>query len=186
MLSRLAPIVGRRLIPGFFAGFVIMAACQARGEAMLELFQQTWPQLTQKMPEIAEAGYDSLWVPNPAKGNSGAYSIGYDAFDPFDLGSTNQQGTAATSYATQAQLIQLVQTAHLFVCRVYCVCVMDPRSSTVPGYPGSGTPSNYYPGLVPADFHLQVVSGGYKNWNNVSDWCSVPNVENNPLLGLCD
>ena len=39
---------------------------------MLELFQMTWPQITQKMPEIAEAGYDSLWLPNPAKGNSGA------------------------------------------------------------------------------------------------------------------
>ena len=70
---------------------------------MLELFQMTWPQITQKMPEIAEAGYDSLWLPNPAKGNSGAYSVGYDQFDPFDLGSTNQQGTIATKYGTQDQ-----------------------------------------------------------------------------------
>jgi hypothetical protein len=67
---------------------------------MLELFQMTWPQITQKMPEIAEAGYNSLWLPNPAKGNSGGYSIGYDVFDPFDLGSTNQQGTVATRYGT--------------------------------------------------------------------------------------
>ena len=49
-----------------------------RGEAMLELFNVKWADLTQKMPEIAEAGYDSLWVPNPAKGTSGGYSIGYD------------------------------------------------------------------------------------------------------------
>ena len=103
--------------------------CPSRGEAMLELFQMTWPQITQKMPEIAEAGYDSLWVPNPAKGNSGAYSIGYDPFDPFDLGSTNQQGTIATAYGTQAQLIQMVQTAHRFGIRVYFDNVMNHRSS---------------------------------------------------------
>src|ERR1700742_3996502 len=62
----------------------------AHAEAMLELFNVRWADLTAKMPEIAEAGYDSLWVPNPAKGNSGTYSIGYDQFDPFDLGSKNQ------------------------------------------------------------------------------------------------
>ena len=48
----------------------------------------------------------------------------------------------------------------------------------MPGYPGSGTPTNYYPGLVPQDFHLQTVSGGYKNWSSIGDpygascrWC---------------
>lgn len=153
---------------------------------MLELFQMSWNQISQKMPEIAEAGYDSLWLPNPAKGNSGGYSVGYDQFDPFDLGSTNQQGTVATKYGTQADLIQMVQMAHRFGIRVYFDNVMNHRASTVPGYPGSGTPTNYYPGLVPQDFHLQVVSGGYQNWPSVSDWCSVQNVENNPLLGLCD
>jgi glycosidase len=153
---------------------------------MLELFQTTWPQLTQKMPEIAEVGYDSLWVPNPAKGNSGAYSIGYDQFDPFDLGNTNQQGTIATKYGTQAQLIQMVETAHRFGIRVYFDNIMNHRASTVPGYPGSGTPTNYYPGLIPQDFHLKTVSGGFVNWPSISDWCDVQNVENQPLLGLCD
>jgi hypothetical protein len=157
-----------------------------RGEAMLELFQMTWPQVTQKMPEIAEAGYDSLWLPNPAKGNSGAYSIGYDQFDPFDLGSTNQQGTIATKYGTQAQLIQMVETAHRFGIRIYFDNIMNHRASTVPGYPGSGTPTNYYPGLIPQDFHLKTVAGGFENWPSISDWCDVQNVENQPLLGLCD
>jgi glycosidase len=160
----------------------------ARGEAMLELFNLTWPQITTKMPEIAEAGYDSLWLPNPAKGNSGAFSYGYDQFDPFDLGSTNQQGTVATRWGTQDQLIEMVQMAHRFGIRVYFDNVMNHRSSTVPGYPGSGTATNYYPGLVPQDFHLQIVSGGYNNWPSVGDpyWCTTPVVQNQPLLGLCD
>lgn len=153
---------------------------------MLELFQQTWPEITAKMPEIAEAGYDSLYLPNPCKGNSGGYSVGYDVFDPFDLGSTNQQGTVATKYGTQAQLIQMVQTAHRFGIRVYFDNVMNHRASTVPGYPGSGTPTTYYPGLIPQDFHLQTVSGGYKSWANISDWCDTWQVENQLLEGLCD
>ena len=147
-----------------------LAVQSARAESMLELFQMSWNQIAQKMPEIAEAGYDSLWLPNPAKGNSGGYSVGYDVFDPFDLGSTNQQGTIATMYGTQADLIQMVQTAHRFGIRVYFDNVMNHRASTVPGYPGSGTPTNYYPGLIPQDFHLQTISGGYENWPSVSEW----------------
>src|SRR6516162_191921 len=58
-------------------------ARQGRGEAMLELFRQTWPQITAKIPELAEAGYDAIYVPNPCKGNSGGFSPGYDVFDPF-------------------------------------------------------------------------------------------------------
>jgi hypothetical protein len=172
------------------AVFLLASLCiqSARAEALLELFQQTWNQISQRMPEIAEAGYDSLWVPNPCKGNSGAYSTGYDPFDPFDLGGTNQQGTIATQYGTQSDLIRMVQIAHRFGIRVYFDNVMNHRSSTVPAYPGSGTPTNYYPGLAPADFHLQTVSGGYKNWPDIGDpyWCTTSVVEHQPLEGLCD
>jgi glycosidase len=175
-------------LAGFLFLFAAAGVRPAHGEAMLELFNVNWTDLTTKMPEIAEAGYDSLWVPNPAKGNSGAYSYGYDAFDPFDLGSTNQQGTVATRWGTQSQLIQMVQTAHRFGIRIYFDNVMNHRSSTVPGYPGSGTPTNYYPGLIPQDFHLQTVTGGWNNWPSIGDpyWCTTSVVQNQPLLGLCD
>ena len=179
-------VAASNLLAILISTLLVLGIRQARAEAMLELFQMTWPQITQKMPEIAEAGYDSLWVPNPAKGTSGSYSTGYDTFDPFDLGSTNHQGTIATAYGTQSELIQMVQIAHRFGIRVYFDDVMNHRSSNVPGYPGSGNPTNYYPGLIPQDFHLQTVSGGYQNWPNVSYWCSVQNVENQPLEGLCD
>jgi glycosidase len=188
-LNRFAAAVNRRA-PAVFLVLAMAAGSvrPVRGEAMLELFQQTWPQITQKMPEIAEAGYDSLWLPNPCKGNSGAYSVGYDPFDPFDLGGTNQQGTVGTKYGTQDQLIQMVQIAHRFGIRVYFDNVMNHRGNTVPGYPGSGTATNYYPGLIPQDFHLQTVTGGYNNWPSVGDpyWCTTPVVQNQPLIGLCD
>ena len=161
-------------------------AWMARGEAMLELFQVSWSDLTQKMPELAEAGYASLWLPPPAKGTSGSSSVGYDLFDPFDLGDKNQAGTTATKYGTRAQLIQMVQTAHQFGIRVYFDNIMNHRGNVVPGY-NSGTATNYYPGMLPQDFHLKTVSGGfYANWADISDWCNVTNILYNPLLGLVD
>ena len=153
---------------------------------MLELFNVKWADLTAKMPEIAEAGYDSLWVPNPAKGESGSYSVGYDLFDPFDLGDKNQRGTIATQWGTKAQLLQMVQTAHRFGIRVYFDNVMNHRAFTVPGYNAS-TPTNYYPGLVPQDFHLQTVGGGYfVNWPSISDFNNQWQVQYQPLVGLID
>ena len=96
-IEAISPPGGLHRVVGGLSGLTVNQAC---GEGMLELFQTPWSEITQKMPEIAEAGYDSLWLPNPAKGNSGSFSVGYDQFDPFDLGSTNQQGTIATMYGT--------------------------------------------------------------------------------------
>src|SRR5215510_3481903 len=105
----------------------------ARGEAMLQLFNVSWKELATKMPEIAEAGYTSLWLPPPAKGGS-VYSVGYDLFDPFDLGNIDQRYTVATKYGTKAELIQAVETAHRFGIRVYFDNIMNHRAFDVPGY----------------------------------------------------
>ncbi len=152
---------------------------------MLQLFNVSWSDVIQKMPEIAEAGYTSLWLPPPTKAGSG-YSIGYDVFDPFDLGDKNQRGTIATHWGTKAQLQQLVLVAHRFGLRVYFDNITNHRGFDVPGY-NSSTATNLYPGMVPADFHLQTVSGGYyQNWPNISDWNNVWQVQNQPLSGLLD
>jgi glycosidase len=156
----------------------------ARGEAMLELFQMKWTELTQKMPELAEAGYTSLWLPQPAKGGS-VFSVGYDLFDPFDLGDKNQSGTTATKYGTKAELLQMVETAHRFGIRVYFDNVMNHRQGVVPGY-DIYTPTNFFPGLWPKDFHLQTTSGGNRNWPNVENWNNQGYVQNEPINGLCD
>jgi hypothetical protein len=156
----------------------------ARGEAMLQLFQMKWTELTQKMPELAEAGYTSLWLPQPAKGGS-VYSVGYDLFDPFDLGDKNQNGTTATKYGTKAELLQMVETAHRFGIRVYFDNVMNHRQGVVPGY-DVYTPTNFFPGLWPKDFHLKTTSSGNRNWPGVENWNDQNYVQNEPINGLCD
>jgi Alpha amylase, catalytic domain len=156
----------------------------ARGEMMMQLFQVRWSDLTQKMPELAEAGYDSLWLPPPAKAGS-VYSVGYDAFDAFDLGDQNQRGTIPTYYGTKAELLQMVQTAHRFGIRIYFDNVMNHRGFDVPGANAS-TPTNLYPGLIPQDFHLQTKGNYFVSWGSVDNWCDVFNIQNKNADGLMD
>ncbi len=175
----------RRARRGLFCGLLAFAGlAAARGEAMLQLFQVRWTDLSQKMPELAEAGYTSLWLPQPAKAGS-VYSVGYDLFDPFDLGDKNQNGTTATKYGTKAELLQMVETAHRFGIRVYFDNVMNHRQGVVPGY-DVYTPTNFFPGLWPKDFHLKTTSSGNRNWPNVEDWTKQGYVQNETINGLCD
>src|SRR5687767_7494067 len=168
-----------------FILFFFFLVPTTRGEAMLQLFNVDYEELIAKMPEIAEAGYTSLWLPPPAKGGS-VFSVGYDLFDPFDLGDKDQQGTVRTRYGTKAQLLRAVEMAHRFGLRVYFDNIMNHRGFTVPGYDGN-TPTNYYPGMVPGDFHLQTVAGGfYRSWNNIGNWNNTYEIQNNPLSGLID
>src|SRR5215203_4937203 len=111
----------------------------SRAEALLQLFNVNWDELIEKMPEIAEAGYTSLWLPPPAKGGS-VFSVGYDLFDPFDLGDKNQRGTIRTKYGTKAQLLQVVEIAHRFGIRVYLDHITNHRGFETPGY-NAGTPA---------------------------------------------
>ena len=152
---------------------------------MLQYFNTSWNEITTKMPELAEAGYDSIWIPPPTKG-SGGLSVGYDLFDPFDLGSVDQEGTVATLYGTEADLIRLVETAHRFGIRVYLDNVMNHRAFSIPGY-DAATPISYYPGMLPEDFHLQVTADGfYRNWPGISDYSDQWQVWNLSTSSLID
>ena len=151
-------------------------------EALLQLFNVSYVDLIQKMPELAEAGYTSLWLPPPTKGSGGG-SVGYDLWDPFDLGSKDQKGSVRTRYGTEAELLQMMEVAHRFGIRVYFDNIMNHRAFDVPGY-NENTPIDTYPGMVPEDFHLKKTEDGfYRKWDNCRDWGSAWQVQN---LGLAD
>src|ERR1041385_6143379 len=160
--------VGARIVC-WISIVALFVSNSARADAMLQLFNVNWDELLTKMPEIAEAGYTSLWLPPPAKAGS-VFSVGYDIFDPFDLGDKNQRGTTRTRYGTKAELQQVVEMAHLFGIRVYFDNIMNHRGFDVPGY-NTSTPTNVYPGLTMADFHLKRQSDGtFCNWDNIANW----------------
>lgn len=147
----------------------LLCLSSTMGEAMLQYFNTNWREITRKMPELAEAGYESIWVPPPTKA-SGGLSVGYDLWDRFDLGGKDQRGTVSTRYGTQQDLLELVRVAHRFGIRVYFDNVMNHNAFDVPGY-NSGVPIDTYPGFVPEDFHLRVTEeGNYRKWDNTRNW----------------
>ena len=169
------------------AGLILaLLSCDGlQAEAMLQYFNTSWAEIETKMPELAEAGYDSLWLPPPTKAGGGL-SIGYDLFDPFDLGGKDQRGSVSTLYGTEADLVRLVETAHRFGIRVYLDNVMNHRGFDVPGY-NEYTPIDLYPGMLPEDFHLQVTQDGfYRNWGGISDYSDQWQVWNLSTSNLVD
>jgi glycosidase len=160
----------------------LLTAQHALAEAMVQYFNTSWKEITQKMPELAEAGYDSIWVPPPTKG-SGGLSVGYDLWDRFDLGSKEQKGSISTRYGTEAELVELLLIAHRFGIRIYFDNIMNHNAFDIPGY-NAGTPIDIYPGFVPEDFHLRVTEDGfYRKWDNTRNWSDGWQVQN---LGLAD
>lgn len=175
MISRL-----RLLVTSGLLGLSLVVP--AAGEAMLQYFNTSWAEITRKMPELAEAGYDSLWLPPPTKG-SGGLSVGYDCWDRFDLGSKDQRGSVRTRYGTEAELLELVKVAHRFGIRVYFDNVMNHNAFDIPGY-DAYTPIDLYPGFLPEDFHLRRTEDGfYRKWDNTRSWSDAWQVQN---LGLSD
>lgn len=152
------------------------------GEAMLQYFNTSWREMADKIPELAEAGYSSIWLPPPTKGGGGL-SVGYDLFDPFDLGGRNQRGTVTTRYGTEAELLNLIETAHRFGIRVYADNIMNHRAFDIPAY-NESTPVDVYPGMAPEDFHLKKTEDGFfRKWDNCRDWNDAWQVMH---LGLSD
>src|SRR4051812_48801596 len=152
---------------------------------MLQYFNTDWNEIALKMPELAEAGYDSLWLPPPTKG-SGGLSVGYDLWDRFDLGSKDQRGSVRTRYGTEADLLRMVEVAHRFGIRVYFDNVMNHNAFDVPGFNAS-TPIDTYPGLVPEDFHLRLTQEGfYRKWDNIANWNDSWQIQNRNFSDLVD
>ena len=154
--------------------FAVSAGRVSGGEAILQYFNTSWPELTRRIPELAEAGYTALWLPPPFKAGGGL-SVGCDSYDRFDLGSKDQNGSLPTKYGTETDLLHLVDVAHRFGLRIYFDNVMahngGPMSSGAPGTLQAN-------GFVPEDFHLRRTSETtYENygWPNWSDEWQVLN-----------
>ena len=133
----MSPLIQKRL--SLFLGLAL-ALCPVSiraEETILQYFNTSWQEIEQRIPEVAEAGYTSLWLPPPFKGASGTYSVGFDTFDRFDLGDIDQSGTIRTKYGTKADLLSLIRVAHRFGIKVYFDNVMahngGPLGDTPPG-----------------------------------------------------
>ena len=135
-------------------------------EVILQYFNTEWREIERRIPEVAEAGYTSLWLPPPFKGASGTFSVGFDTFDRFDLGDKDQMGTVRTKYGTKADLLNLMKIAHRFGIKVYFDNVMAHCGGPLDNNTDEGELFPGLPGFAPEDFHL--VRDG-SNWRKAND-----------------
>jgi alpha-amylase len=148
---------------------------------MLQWFESPWSAIERKMPDFFIAGYGSVWLPPPSRAyhwpgsaNQNSTSVGYDAFDRFDLGKPGAQ----TAYGTEQYFGAMVREFHLAASEVYIDAVLNHNSGRQTGsgfmqdggYPGfwMNPPSpmrNKLPTDNWGDFHAGV-SGGYLQSEN--------------------
>ena len=87
----------RRALTGvFFAAICTASLGTASAEdvsapAMLQIFEARWHTVDNRMADIFKTGYGGLWLPPPARADTGGFSAGYDVFDRFDLGSPRDE-----------------------------------------------------------------------------------------------
>lgn len=86
-----------------------------------------WSYLNTRLPEIAQAGFTSLWLP-PASKAAEWNSMGYDPYDYYDLGEFNQKGAVPTWFGAKADLLALIQSAHKANLQVYADLVFNHNS----------------------------------------------------------
>jgi len=86
-----------------------------------------WDHLARQASQLRDAGFTAVWLPPLTKGASGTFSVGFDEFDDYDLGSKNQRGTLPTRYGTREQLARCVAILRANGLDVYLDLVMNQR-----------------------------------------------------------
>src|SRR6185312_11012772 len=84
-----------------------------------------WNQLKVDAQKLSEMGITAVWIPPPGKGTTGSHSIGYDAYDIYDLGEFDQKGSVRTKYGTRNELITAVAALQQAGIKVYVDVVLN-------------------------------------------------------------
>lgn len=139
----------------------LASAQNASSPAIFQIFEADWELIDDRMADIHSVGYGRLWVPPPSKASGGGFSVGYDMFDRFDLGSPRDE----TRYGTDSGFRAMISSAHKAGVGVNPDLLWnhnafsDYRDTTLVaqgGYPGFAIT---LPGDINGDFHSPFASG---------------------------
>ncbi len=137
------------------------AAQSVSNPAILQYFEARWDTIEDRMADIHAVGYGSLWLPPPARADSGPFSVGYDVFDRFDLGKPRDE----TLYGTESSFGALTGAANAAGVDVYTDLIinhngfgnrLDGNFVAAGGYPGFALT---LPQDIDGDFHNPFAGG---------------------------
>lgn len=133
---------------------------------MLQFFEAKWNVMEDRMPDIFMAGYGRMWVPPPARADSGGFSVGYDVFDRFDLGKPGNE----TLYGTELGLKSFIKQAHNAGVLVNTDFIPNHN-----GFSDSSTFDNFGTPSDPSDDVFWDESGGYPGFLTTLSAADDPN-----------
>lgn len=141
----------KRVVGWFGIAAFLFGCLPVRAEVMMQWFETDWNEMYQRMPKVAEIGYDYLWIPPPTKAPTGLgnkwSNVGYSLYDRFDIGDIPQRGSLATRYGTRGSLRNMVDKSHQLDIKII--------PDIVANHNGNGPNILEYPGMKPTDFHLE-------------------------------
>ena len=118
-----------------------------------------WDSLATVAPRLATLGVQTVWIPSPAKGAGGRFSMGYDLYDYYDLGSHYGKGTLRTRFGTRTQLEDMMAAFDASGLRTMADVVLNHRDggdfqTDVACVPGGGAPFRKYNRFLPQSGRL--------------------------------
>jgi len=104
------PFTTRSLLAATLAVGLTSAAPHAAADPapILQWFDSTYATQEKRTADLFMAGYGAVWMPPTGRADSGNFSVGYDVYDRFDLGSPGNP----TLYGTETGLKQTISTFH--------------------------------------------------------------------------
>ena len=87
-----------------------------------------YDRLAGQAKSLRQSGFTAIWLPPMTKCHAGGFSVGYDPFDDYDLGSKNQHGSLSTRYGTREQLQRCIAMMRSNGVDVYADVVLNHRN----------------------------------------------------------
>jgi|GEM_PF-1514592 len=161
-----------------------------------------WDTLTTVAPQLAAAGFSTVWTPPPTKSFAGVWDMGYGTYDYFDLGNILSKGTTRTRHGSRSELDAMIAAMHSNNIKVMADVVLNhrggadaiapyqvsgfgsgynvftPPSNRIPSGPEDVHPTNQHPDLNP-DYHNRIFFEDICHFNE-NDATSPTNPDGSP------
>lgn len=73
--------------------------------------QKHYQRLIGALDGYKHIGLTTIWLPPACKASAGAQGNGYDVYDLYDLGESDQKGSVATKFGSKDELLELSEKA---------------------------------------------------------------------------
>ena len=144
-----------------FAGTESARAQDNSAAPILQMFEARWDTVEDRAVDAFMAGYGNVWIPPTGLADSGGFSVGYDVYDRFDLGTPERQ----TLYGTETGLRNLTKVWHRFGGQVTADLVWNHNGFSDLGTNGFLESGDYpgfvltHPNAIDGDFHSGFATG---------------------------